>query len=129
MMKAVEEIGYEFHNSYFYHRIYYPFKMKKLNISLWVLSLTIIFTQIAQAQDPDVTKQMEKAARQAYKDLLKETDKNNDGKISKAEFYAIWKDKKVAGEKYIVWDLNKDGYITEEEYVKAVRDITTKKKK
>jgi Ca2+-binding EF-hand superfamily protein len=103
--------------------------MKKILISLWVLSLTIIFTQIAQAQDPDVTKQMEKAARQAYKDLLKETDKDKDGKISKAEFYAIWKDKKVAEEKYVVWDLNKDGYITEEEYVKAVRDITTKKKK
>jgi len=55
--------------------------------------------------------------------LLKETDKNNDGKISKVEFFAIWKDKKIAEEKYKVWDLNKDGYITEEEYVKSMRPM------
>jgi len=73
-------------------------------------------------------KDMEKSARDAYKLLLQETDKNKDGKISKVEFFAIWKDKKVAEEKYILWDVNKDGYITEEEYVKVVMDIGKKKK-
>jgi len=103
--------------------------MKKLNIAWWVLSLLLIFIRFAQAQDPDVTKQMEKAARKAYKDLLKETDKDKDGKISKAEFFVIWKDKKTAEEKYTFWDTNKDGFITEDEYAKAVVSIINKKKK
>ena len=90
-----------------------------------VISVLLSFSLIAQ----DPSKKMEQAARNAYKELLKETDKNTDGKISKAEFYAIWQDKKVAEEKYKFWDVNKDGYITEEEYVKAVVDISKKKKK
>ena len=52
--------------------------------------------------DSDFYHLMEKAAHEAYKTLLKETDKNNDGKISKKEFFAIWKDPKIAEEKYKV---------------------------
>jgi Ca2+-binding EF-hand superfamily protein len=103
--------------------------MKTKVLLLQVLSLILVLTLVAPAQNPETTKAMEKAARQAYKDLLKETDKNSDGKISKTEFYAIWKDKKTAEEKYVFWDTNKDGYITEEEYVKAVVSVTNKKKK
>jgi len=102
--------------------------MKKMIISLWMLPLTMIYASVLHAQDPDVTKAMEKAAKQAYQDLLKETDKNKDGKISKTEFYAIWKDKKTAEEKYTFWDTNNDGYIAETEYVKAVKNTGTKKK-
>lgn len=82
----------------------------------------------AIAQDAEIKKAMEKAARQAYKDLLRETDKNNDGKISKTEFYTLWKDQKVAEKKYLAWDTDKDGFITEEEYVKAILDLEKKKK-
>jgi Ca2+-binding EF-hand superfamily protein len=102
--------------------------MKKFFISWWMLSFAMLIVPSAHAQDPDVTKAMEKAAKQAYQDLLKETDKDKDGKISKTEFYAIWKDKKTAEEKYTFWDSNKDGYITETEYVKAVKNTGTKKK-
>ncbi len=98
--------------------------MKKLMIIIW--TLTCPASLVLVAQDP--AKTMEKAARDAYKLLLKETDKNQDGKISKTEFYAIWKDPKVAEEKYKAWDVNKDGFITEEEYVKVVLDIGKKKK-
>ena len=102
--------------------------MNKIVIPV-IISLLIFFLSLSvSAQKPDKSKEMEKAARNAYKLLLEETDKNKDGKISRAEFYAIWKDKKVAEEKFSYWDTNKDGYITEEEYVKAVRDIGTKKK-
>ncbi len=97
-------------------------------VSLWLVPLTMMVALVLHAQDPNVTKQMEKAAKQAYQDLLNETDKDKDGKISKTEFFAIWKDKKTAEEKYISWDMNKDGYITETEYVKTVKDIRTKKK-
>ena len=102
--------------------------MKKMIVSLWLVPLTMMVALVLHAQDPNVTKQMEKAAKQAYQDLLNETDKDKDGKISKTEFFAIWKDKKTAEEKYISWDMNKDGYITETEYVKTVKDIRTKKK-
>lgn len=98
-----------------------------------LLSMMVIFILVISshtvAQKPDIRKEMEKAAKQAYMGLLKETDKDKDGKISKTEFFAIWKDKKAAEEKFAFWDTNKDGYITEEEYVKAVVDIVNKKKK
>jgi Ca2+-binding EF-hand superfamily protein len=73
------------------------------------------------------TKKIAKAAHDAYKSLLKETDKNNDGKISRKEYFAIWKDPKIAEKKYVAWDVNKDGYITEEEYVKVVMNMGKKK--
>ncbi len=102
----------------------------KIDILLTLITGSLcFFTAGSYAQNADAIKTMERAARTAYGELLKETDKNKDGKISKSEFYAMWKDKKVAEEKFIYWDVNKDGYITEEEYVKVVRDIGTKKKK
>jgi len=93
-----------------------------------VLSLIIFFSASFFLWAQETAKVMEKNAREAYKLLLKDTDKNNDGKISKVEFYAIWKDKKIAEEKYKTWEVNKDGYITEEEYVKVVLNIGKKKK-
>ena len=96
--------------------------MKKMIVLIGLISGLTTF-----AQDP--AKTMEKGAKDAYKMLLQETDKNKDGKISKAEFFAIWKDRKIAEEKYRFWDTNKDGFITEAEYVKAVLDIRKKKKK
>jgi Ca2+-binding EF-hand superfamily protein len=96
--------------------------------TIYPLIILLAFCITVTAQSQDTEKTMEKAAREAYKQLLTETDKNKDGKISKTEFYAIWKDKKMAEEKFTYWDTNKDGYITEEEYVKAVLDIGKKKK-
>jgi hypothetical protein len=40
-----------------------------------------------------------------------------DGKFSKTEFFAIYKDKDKAEKNFKTWDLNKDGFITEEEYI------------
>ncbi len=90
--------------------------------------LMIAFIAISPAIRAQGLKDHEKNIREAYKLLLKETDKNKDGKISKDEFYAIWKDKKVAEVKYKAWDTNKDGFITEEEYVKVIMDMEKKKK-
>lgn len=66
---------------------------------------------------------MRKAARNAFKEILKSSDKNKDGKLSKAEFMTIWKDKNTGEKNWKTWDTNKDGYITEEEYVNAVAKI------
>jgi Ca2+-binding EF-hand superfamily protein len=97
--------------------------MKKKSMIMLIISVLITISLNAQ----DESKKIEQSARKAYKELLKETDKNKDGKISKAEFYAIWKDKKVADKNYKAWDTNKDGFILEDEYVKAVMDICKKK--
>jgi Ca2+-binding EF-hand superfamily protein len=98
--------------------------MKKKIVVLMIMSISICISLLAQ----DQTKKMEKAAHDAYQTLLKETDKNKDGKISKSEFLPIWKDQKIAEEKYKVWDVNKDGFITEAEYVKVIMDRSKKKK-
>jgi Ca2+-binding EF-hand superfamily protein len=97
--------------------------MRTFLIISMILSLGM-FVQV-HAQDQ---KEMEKNIRQIYKSLLKETDKDKDGKLSKTEFYAIWKDQKVAEHNYKAWDTNKDGFITEDEYVKAAMDMGKKKK-
>jgi hypothetical protein len=94
----------------------------------WVIYIMILLIVVSSALFAQVSsKEMEKNVRKIYKDLLKEIDKNKDGKMSKDEFYAIWKDKKVAEKNYKAWDTNKDGFIVEDEYVKAVMDIGKKK--
>jgi hypothetical protein len=90
------------------------------------LLIFIVSTSMALfAQIP--AKEMEKNIRQIYKDLLKETDKNKDGKISKDEYLAIYKDKKKAEKNFKSWDTDKDGFITEDEYVKSIMDMGKKK--
>jgi hypothetical protein len=99
--------------------------MKKLLIPLLISFIAGSHPICGQSQ-----KDIEKNAHEAYKMLLKETDKNKKhGKISKTEFFAIWKDKKTAEEKYKPWDVNNDGFITEDEYVKVAMDAGKKKKK
>ncbi len=71
---------------------------------------------------------MKKAARNAFKEILKNSDKNKDSKLSKAEFMTIWKDKDTGEKNWKTWDTNRDGYITEEEYVNAVGSIQKPRK-
>jgi Ca2+-binding EF-hand superfamily protein len=83
----------------------------------------ITHTGLALAQGPDRAAMMASAAKSAFQKLKAEVDKDKDGKLSRAEFFAAWKDKEKAEKNYKAWDLNQDGYITEEEYVKAVANI------
>jgi Ca2+-binding EF-hand superfamily protein len=69
---------------------------------------------------------LEKHAREAFKSVLQQTDKNKDGKISLEEYCTIWKDKSSAEKKFKTWDVNGDGYITEEEYVKVIVEMGKK---
>jgi Ca2+-binding EF-hand superfamily protein len=97
--------------------------MKKLTFLMIVAANTVFLSLSAQVP----SKEMEKNVRKIYKDLLKETDKDKDGKISKSEYLAIYKDKKKAEENFKKWDVNKDGYLTEDEYVKVIMDMGKKK--
>lgn len=56
-------------------------------------------------------------AKNAFKVLLSEVDKNGDGKIGMDECYSMWKDQSIAEKNCGYWDANGDGMITEEEYV------------
>ena len=78
-------------------------------------------TSAAFAQNQPVTNKDKKAIDE-FKTLLKQTDKNKDGKISKDEYLAIWKDKNVGEAKFKALDSDGDGYITQDEYVKAAVD-------
>ncbi len=66
-------------------------------------------------------------ARNAYKQLLSETDKNKDGKISLTECKAMFKDKTKAEKDCGFWDVDHDGVITEDEYVGQVMSLRRKK--
>ena len=71
---------------------------------------------------------MASAAKAAFKELQTKIDKNQDGKLSKVEFFAVYKDKDKAEKNFRAWDLNEDGFITEEEYVKAAVNISKQRK-
>ena len=94
-------------------------------LTLGILIFTVSASLALFAQIP--AKEMEKNIRQIYKDLLKETDKNKDEKISKDEYLAIYKDKKEAEKNFKSWDTDKDEFINEDEYVKSIMDMGKKK--
>ena len=104
--------------------------MKRLTVVVTLLALLGFMTQagFVLAQSPEAAAKMASAAKEAYKKLLAEVDKNHDGKISKAEHQPIYKDKDKAEENFKMWDLNQDGFIAEEEYVKAVTNMRRSRK-
>ncbi len=71
----------------------------------------------------------EQRTRDAFKMILEQADTNKDGKLSMAECMAMYKDKNMAEKNCTFWDINKDGFITEDEYVKQASSLSKKKKK
>jgi hypothetical protein len=69
----------------------------------------------------------EQNIREAYKMILSQVDANKDGKLSVAECMAIYKDKGMAEKNCTFWDADKDGIITEEEYVKQGSNVGKKR--
>jgi hypothetical protein len=102
-------------------------KMKRSKLVLFIILLLSFLLLGPNSFSQD----MKKAAQNAFKEILKSSDKNKDGKLSKAEFMTIWKDKNTGEKNWKTWDTNKDGYVTEEEYVNAVANIqkSSKQKK
>jgi Ca2+-binding EF-hand superfamily protein len=69
----------------------------------------------------------EQNMKAAYKMILAQVDVNKDGKLSVAECMAIYKDKSMAKKNCTFWDADKDGVITEAEYVKQGSNLGKKK--
>jgi hypothetical protein len=66
-------------------------------------------------------------AKNAFKQILSQADTNKDGKLSSAECRGIYKDAAIAEKNCTYWDADKDGIITEDEYVGKAMSIGRKK--
>jgi hypothetical protein len=89
-------------------------------LSASILVICLLAPDVSPAQQRGPSDDMIKAN---YREILKEADKDRDGKLSMSECMAIWKDKKTAEKNCTYWDANGDGIITEDEYVAQVRKI------
>jgi len=65
--------------------------------------------------------------RSAYREIVLQADTNKDGKLSVAECKAIYKDKALAEKNCNFWDVDRDGAITEDEYVQQASSFGKKK--
>jgi len=69
----------------------------------------------------------EQNIREAYKMILSQADANKNGELSVAECMTMYKDKSMAEKNCTFWDIDKDGIITEAEYVQQASNIGKKK--
>ena len=91
------------------------------------MALAAGLTMLAVSFQADPAGPPEHNSRQAYQMILSQADTNKDGKLSAAECRAIWKDKDTAEKNCSFWDADKDGFITEAEYVKQGSSFGKKK--
>lgn len=95
-----------------------------------ILTLVLLGTLAsagAYAQTPASTTTTAPATKKGDKDNFKEMDKDNDGKLSKAEVDAS--DRKHLKKNFAVIDTNTDGFITKDEVkaYKATKPVKDKK--
>lgn len=96
--------------------------MKIIHILVLVSLITLGVVSFVPAAGPS-----DEMARNAYKQILREADKNKDGKLSLAECKAMWKDNATGEKKCGFWDVNHDGTITEDEYAAQAMSIQRKR--
>jgi hypothetical protein len=93
--------------------------MKKTRIALIQMPAVLMFLglaiQLPLSNAQDLRTDM---LKKAFAELLAQTDKNKDGKISIEECCSVWKDKAAGKKKCQFWDENGDGTITQGEYIK-----------
>jgi hypothetical protein len=97
--------------------------MKITYVSILSSIITLVAVSSVSAAGPS-----DEMARNAYKQVLLEADKNKDGKLALAECKAMWKDDATGEEKCGFWDANHDGTITEDEYAAQAMSIQRKRK-
>lgn len=88
------------------------------------LSLALLFGafELSHAVGPS-----DENFKRVFKELLAAVDTNKDGKMSQAECRAIYSSPAVAEKNCGFWDLNKDGVVTEAEYVKQAWNVGSRK--
>jgi hypothetical protein len=93
----------------------------------WAITLTALFIITVIVSPGYTAGPPEQRIRAAYKMILSQADTNKDGKLSVDECKAIYKDKSMAEKNCTFWDADKNGIITEDEYVKQVLNVGKKK--
>ena len=94
----------------------------KLRSALAVLFITAVIVSPGYTAGPS-----EQNIKEAYKMILSQADANKDGKLSATECMAVYTDKSMAEKNCAFWDADKDGVITEDEYVKQALSKGKKK--
>jgi hypothetical protein len=93
----------------------------------WTVVAAALVTAVATVTPTYAAGPSEDNIRQAYRMILSQADSDKDGKLSTAECLAIYKDKSTAEKNCSFWDVDKDGTITEGEYVQQALSMGKKK--
>ena len=93
----------------------------------WIIASAALFITMGIVLPGYTAGPPEKNIRGAYKMILSQADTNKDGKLSVAECMAGYKDKSIAEKNCTFWDADKDGIITEDEYVMQGSNLGKKK--
>lgn len=94
----------------------------------WIMVVGTTFFSTLVAMSPGFTAgPPEQNVKQAYVMILSQADADKDGKLSVAECMTIYKDKTLAERNCTFWDIDKDGVITETEYIQQVSNVGKKK--
>jgi hypothetical protein len=88
-----------------------------------VLTAVFLISGFGLAQPAGPTDQM---IKNAFQQIKASADTDKDGKLTVSECKAIYKDKNKAEKNCTFWDANKDGIVTEEEYVSQAKNIGKK---
>jgi hypothetical protein len=83
-------------------------KLDRSSVALAVLSLLI--PAAASAQHSVARKDS------AFTMMIKQMDKDRDGKVSREEYFAAFPDRKAAEQNFKKWDYDKDGFLTSADY-------------
>jgi hypothetical protein len=95
----------------------------RTNCMLLLVSIIIISSvSIAYPAGPS-----DERIRSVYREIVLQADTNKDGKLSVIECKTIYKDKTIAEKNCNFWDVNRDGVITEDEYVQQASSFGKKK--
>ena len=87
---------------------------------MFIFSFLILSGSISFAKDDAAREDL---IRNAYRQILAAADKNGDGKLSMDECMSISKNKTKIEKDCKYWDADGNGVITEDEYVKQVKNI------
>jgi hypothetical protein len=95
----------------------------RTNCMLLLVSIIIVSSvSIAYPAGPS-----DERIRSVYREIVLQADTNKDGKLSVAECKAIYTDKAMAEKNCTFWDVDRDGVITEDEYVQKAGSLGKKK--
>ena len=76
---------------------------------------------------PDLSALLSDVAKEAFQEICLTLGKDKDGKLSKVEFQGMYRDADMTESKFQTWDVDRDGYLTEAEYVSVVAKIGGRK--